>query len=241
MKKFLRNWIDDSISLYKSIPLYITIIFVLSLIGMNMLSNITLYQSEFLAIDGGFIFSWVVFLIMDLITIHFGVKGSVKLSIFAVIINLFAALIFYLIGLIPFVRDNSTFVKDVGGTWFILISSSIAFIASAIINSFLNYVIGKGFRKNPDGKLAFISRVYISTLIGQFCDNLIFSTLTFMIFAPRYWNGFCWSFLQCLTCSILFACIELGVEILFSPLGYKISKKWKEKGIGNEYLSKTKI
>lgn len=231
MKSFKKWWLD-TVSLFRRIPAYVIVLFTLSVIIMNILSNLTLYQSEYLAIDGGFIVSWITFIIMDLLTIHFGPKATIKVTIFAIVINLLSSLIFGLIGLIPFLKINEIYQTYFSGTWFILISSSIAFLASSIINAFLNYLIGKIFKKNPNGKAALACRSYVSTLIGQFLDNLIFATLTFMLFAPIFWNGFHWTITQCLTCSILFAFIETLLEIIFSPIGYKISKKWTEKGIG---------
>ena len=236
MKDKLKRWWNSTIVLFKEIPFYITIIFVLSVVGMNILANITLYQSEWLAIDGGFTVSWIVFIIMDLITIHFGAKASVKLSVFAIVINLFTSLIFYLISLVPGIRENTGFAK-VFGTFFTSISSAIAFIIGAIVNGFLNYSIGKIFKNNPDGPGAFACRTYLSTLVAQFIDNFVFATLTFMVFAPIFWNGFHWTIIQCSVCSITFALLELIMEILFSPIAYKISKRWKNEGIGKKYKS----
>ena len=63
-------------------------------------------------------------------------------------------------------------------------------IVSAAVNNFLNFAIGRLFRKNPDGRLAFAARSYVSTFIGQFFDNFVFAVLAFAVFAPRFWNGF---------------------------------------------------
>ena len=134
-------------------------------------------------------------------------------------------------------EDYSAFNTIIGGTWFILLSSTIAFFCSALINNFMNFGIGKMFKKNPDGKLAFITRSYVSTFIGQFFDNLIFAILTFMVFAPIFWDGFHWTFIQCVTCSVLGACLELVMEIIFSPFGYWLTRKWKQQGVGQQYFN----
>ncbi|MDY5937614.1 MAG: VUT family protein, partial [Bacilli bacterium] len=55
--------------------------------------------------------------------------------------------------------------------------STIAFLLSAFVNNFLNYLVGKLFKKHPDGFLAYASRTYISTAIGQFVDNLTFTLI----------------------------------------------------------------
>lgn len=232
-----KNGFRESVILMRSIPSPAVALFVISVIAMNILANKTIYQSEYLALDGGILVSWLSFLSMDVVTKHFGPKASTKMSVFAILVNLFTCLIFYLVSIIPVEgEDYTAFNSIIGGTWFILLSSTIAFLSSAVINNFLNYLIGKAFRKNPDGKLAFITRSYVSTLVGQFFDNLIFALLTFMLFAPIFWDGFHWTFVQCVTCSAIGACAELVCEIVFSPIGYAITKKWKQSDVGKAYF-----
>ena len=43
---------------------------------------------------------------------------------------------------------------------------------------------------------------------------------------------------QCIMCAFTGAIVELLCEIVFSPIGYRISNRWKEEGVGNEYLAK---
>ena len=100
----------------------------------------------------------------------------------------------------------------------------------------LNQLIGKAFKNSPDGRTAYIARSYISTFIGQFLDNFIFSLIVFTFFAPIFWNGFCWTPLQCATCALTGAVAELIMEVLFSPIGYRITVKWKAESVGKEYL-----
>ncbi len=229
--------LKETVLLLRSIPSPVVALFVTSVIAMNVLANKTIYQSEYLAIDGGILVSWLSFLTMDIVTKHFGPKASTKMSIFAICVNLLTCLIFWIVSIIPTTEDYSTFNTIIGGTWFILLSSTIAFLASAIINNFMNYLIGKMFKKNPDGKLAFITRSYVSTFIGQFFDNLIFAILTFMVFAPIFWDGFHWTFIQCVTCSLLGAGLELVLEVVFSPIGYYVTKKWKQGEVGKDYFN----
>ena len=227
----------ETVLLLRTIPSVVVALFVVSVITMNLLANKTLVQTEYLAIDGGILVSWLSFMCMDIVTKHFGPKAATRLSIFAMLVNLLACLIFYVVSIIPSNADNySKFNEIFGGTWFILLSSSIAFLCSAIINNVMNWVIGKAFKKNPDGKLAFVTRSYVSTFIGQFCDNLIFAILTFMLFAPIFWDGFHWTFVQCVTCSLIGAGLELILEVVFSPFGYWVCKNWKKQNIGHQYF-----
>lgn len=241
MNKDLKQWINREIKesrmLLRAIPASIVTLFVVSVITMNLLANKTLLQLDWIALDGGILISWLSFMCMDIITKHFGPKASNKISVLATCVNLLTCLIFYVASIIPSnATDYSAFDGIFGGTWFILLGSTIAFIISAIINNLLNWLIGKGFNKNPDGKLAFVMRCYVSTFVGQFLDNFIFSLIVFVGFAPIFWNGFHWTALQCATCALTGAIAELIMEIVFSPIGYRISKKWKENSVGAEYL-----
>ena len=237
-KEWFRRELKVTVLLLRAIPSPAVALFVVSVITMNLLANKTIYQGTYLAIDGGILVSWLSFLSMDVVTKHFGPKASTRMSVFAVLVNLLTCLIFYVVSVIPTPHeDYSAFNTIIGGTWFILLSSTIAFFCSALINNFMNFGIGKMFKKNPDGKLAFITRSYISTFIGQFFDNLIFAILTFMVFAPIFWDGFHWTFIQCVTCSVLGACLELVMEIIFSPFGYWLTRKWKQQGVGQQYFN----
>lgn len=237
LKKLIIKEKEETKVLLRSIPSIVVTLFVVSVICMNLLANKTLVMLDWIALDGGILISWLSFMCMDLITKHFGPKASNKICILAALINLLTCLIFFIVSIIPSnANDYSELNSILGGTWFILLGSTIAFIASVMINNILNYMIGKLFKKNPDGKVAFITRTYISTFIGQFLDNLIFSIIVFMLFAPIYWDGFSWSLLQCVMCALTGAVLELIMEVIFSPFGYKISKRWKENNVGKEYL-----
>lgn len=225
--------------LLRSIPSTAVSLFVVSVICMNLLANKTLFQTEWIALDGGILISWLSFLCMDIITKYFGPKASNKIAILASAINALTCLVFYIASVIPSnARDYSALDGILGGTWFILLGSTVAFLVSALINNFLNWTIGRSFKKNPDGKLAYAARTYISTFISQFLDNLIFSVIVFVIFAPIFWDGFCWTLLQCSVCALTGAFAELIMEIIFSPFGYRIVNKWKEHNVGQEYLKR---
>ena len=230
------GWQDTKL-LLRSIPSTVTALFTISVVVMNLLANKTIYQSDVIAIDGGILISWLSFLCMDIVTKAFGPKAATKLSVFAMLTNLLVCLIFYVVSVIPSDADDYTaFNTIIGGTWFILLSSTAAFMLSALVNNFLNWGIGRLFRKNPDGKLAYMTRSYVSTFIGQFIDNFVFAALTFMVFAPIFWDGFRWTFVQCVTCSLLGAGLELLMEVVFSPIGYFVLRNWKKDGVGEAYL-----
>ncbi len=237
IKKWIREEKKETDILLRSIPSTVVTLFVVSVICMNLLANKTLYQNSWLALDGGILISWLSFMCMDIITKYFGPKASNKIAVLASLINLLTCLVFYVASIIPSNANNYDALNGIlGGTWFILLGSTVAFLSSAVINNILNWLIGKAFVNSPDGKAAYAARTYISTFIGQFFDNFIFSIIVFVGFAPIFWHGFCWSVLQCFTCALTGALAELVMEVIFSPFGYRIVSKWKKQSVGKEYL-----
>lgn len=223
--------------LLRSIPVTVVTLFVVSVICMNLLANKTLFQNDWIALDGGILISWLSFMCMDIITKHFGPKASNRISLLAAAINLLTCIIFFVASIIPSnANDYTAFNSIFGGTWFILLGSTVAFLSSAVINNMLNWIIGRICEKRFDDRVVYGLQTYISTFIGQFLDNFIFSLIVFVGFAPIFWDGFCWSVLQCATCALTGAVAELIMEIIFSPIGYRIVTKWKENLVGKEYL-----
>lgn len=238
---WLRRQREETAILLRCVPATVVSLFVASIICMNLLANKTLVQTRYIALDGGILISWLSFMCMDVITKHFGPRASNKIAVLASAVNLFASLIFYIASVIPSNADDYTALNGIlGGTWFILLGSTAAFLISALVNNFLNWAIGGAFKNNPDGKLAFAARTYISTFVGQFVDNLIFALIVFVGFAPIFWDGFRWTVLQCVTCSLTGAAAELAMEVIFSPIGYRLVTKWKKYNVGSEYISYVK-
>ncbi len=229
--------------LLSSVPAFTVVMFVLSVVAMNLLANKSIdTHTTYLALDCGIIVSWVAFLSMDMLTKHFGPKAATQLSLVAIAINLMCCLIFFVASKIPgvwgesFVNGNeNNVVNDAlngtfGGTWYVLLGSTAAFAVSAVINNFLNYGIGKAFKKRPDGMLAYVLRVYVSTAVGQFVDNFVFAIIVSRIF-------FGWSWTQCVTCAVTGMLIELLCEAVFAQAGYFVCKKWRQRGVGKEYFA----
>lgn len=227
--------------LLRSVPSTILTLFAVSVIAMNLLANKSVnLPVDWLALDCGIIVSWVAFLSMDIITKHFGPKAATQVSIVAVLFNLMICIIFFIAGSIPgiwgesYVEGSETIINSAldhtfSGTWYVLLGSTTAFIISAVVNNFLNYLIGKLINKNSDSYLVYAVRTYISTAVGQFADNLVFALIVSHIF-------FGWSMLQCITCSVTGMVVELLCEVIFSPIGFSVCKKWKKDNVGKEYF-----
>jgi len=240
MKKLFSNFRD---LLRKTPPLLLTFM-VLSVIMMNLFANKSIDTGlSWLALDCGILLSWLAFLAMDVMTKCFGPGAATLASVLALVINLFFALIMFIVGHIPgtwgesYVEGSETVINTalnntMNGTWYIILGSSVAFLVSALVNNFLNHFIGRSLAHSRRDSEAdsetlpavnekfggFALRSYVSTFIGQFTDNLIFALIVSR-------NFFGWSMVQCLTCALTGAVCELLCEVLFSPLGYRISRQ----------------
>lgn len=241
LKQIIVSEIKDYKILLRNAPTVTMIFFTISVVAMNLLANKELLNVKYLALDCGFILSWMSFLCMDMLTKRFGAKAAIKLSIFTVGMNLVCAGIFFVVSKIgnnwgefyTFENDiaNQSLNNTLGGTWYVLLGSMTAFVVSAVVNALINESIGKLIKKKSF--FEYTMRSYISTMVGQFIDNLVFATMVSKVF-------FGWTWKQVIFCSIAGAVAELLSEVIFSPVGYKACKKWEEQGIGQEYINFSK-
>lgn len=235
----LKNELYELKLLFRSVPSLTVSMFIVSVIAMNLLANKSIsLPVGWLALDCGIIVSWVAFLAMDMITKRFGPKAATEVSLAAAGINLFIAAIFYIASLIPGVWGesfvdgsegviNTALDGTFGGTWYVLLGSTTAFVISSVVNNFMNFAIGKLFKK--DNFAVFAARTYISTAVGQFTDNIVFAFIVSHFF-------FGWTLVQCVTCAATGMVAELLCEVLFSRIGYGICRTWQRENVGAEYL-----
>ena len=235
--QLIRKEMDDYRILLRNVPSLVITLFVVSVIMMNLLANKELISVKYFALDCGFALSWISFLCMDMICKRFGAKAAAKISILALVINLFATLIFKVMSMTPgmwgeyystgMIEVNDGLNATFGGSWYVVLGSSIAMLAAAATNSFLNYFVAR--RLKYGGYKAFAVRSFVSTGIGQFVDNLTFALIV-------SYHFFGWSAAQVLVCSLTGAAAELLCEVIFSPVGYKVCRQWEEENVGKQYL-----
>ena len=234
----LSKWYKDYVLLLRSVPSLVMALFTVSVVLMNLLANKEISLNiSWLALDCGITMSWLSFLCMDMLTKRFGAKASIQLSLTAMIINLFVCGVLFLISNIPgnwgaFYTYNDGVANDalnstIGGTWYVVLGSACAFAASAILNASLNAMIGKACKK--DNFASYALRSYLSTIVAQFADNFIFAFMVSHVF-------FGWNMLQVVTCSLTGCIVELLCEVIFSPIGYRVCKKWDSENVGAAYL-----
>ena len=240
-KSRLKREITEFRVLLKSVPSLVLALFIMSVFSMNLLANKSInIPVDWLALDCGIIVSWFAFFTMDILTKRFGPRAATEITVLAIAVNLFFCLLLFLGSVIPgmwgesFVDGNEALINGAldntfGGTWYVVIGSTVAFLASAIVNNLSNYGIGKLFKKKPDGLVAYIMRAYVSTAVGQFLDNLVFALIVSHFF-------FGWTITQCITCALTGMVAELLCEAVFFYPGYAITRRWMRNGVGEEYL-----
>lgn len=245
MKKIcqlIRREHEDFKLLMRSIPSLTITLFVLSVVCANLMANKELVNYKYVAVDCGTVFSWIMFLCMDVICKRWGGRAAMKVSLLALAINLGVCGSFALLSLAPgswgafydsgLVEVNSALNATFGGSWYVVLGSSIAFLVSSAVNALLNSAIGAATKLA--GFKAFALRSYVSTAVAQLVDNLIFTTLVSKIF-------FGWTWTQVLVCALIQATWELLCEVLFSGLGYKVVCSWEKEQVGQEYLTRREV
>lgn len=240
-QKIVKEWREFRV-LLKSVPSLVAVLFILSVFSMNLLANKSIdIPVDWLALDCGIIVSWFAFFTMDILTKHFGPKAATEFTVLAIVVNLFFCLLLFIGSVIPgawgesYVEGSEEIINGAldatfGGTWYVVLGSTLAFLVSAIVNNVSNFGIGKLFKKNPDGIAAYVLRSYVSTAVGQFVDNL-----TFALVVSHFFFG--WTLLQCVTCALTGMLVELLCEGIFFYPGFIITRRWKKNRVGEEYFT----
>ena len=240
MKKILTQTKDA----LRAIPGMVTAIFILSVVVMNLLANKSIFNTPWLASTSGVFVSWVTFLCMDSVCKRFGYKAATLLNTVGMIVNLLSAILFMLIVKIPGVwaasfagateeiasAINTGVDVTFSSTWYIVVGSAAAMFLGGVVNSGMNHIVGVKV-DNQGTYIGFAIRSFISTAAGQFVDNFVFG-----LFVSYFFFG--WTMQQVIVCSFMMMLLELAFEIVFSPIGYRLAKRWKSENVGGEYIAK---
>lgn len=178
--------------------------------------------------DSGILISWLVFACMDIITELFDKKTAVKYFTIASVLNVFFTLVFLIAIVIPGIdaEMSDAFAMVVGTNWRIVVASVVAFWLGNYVNAFIMYIM-RVKSKNSKRTISFIARAIISTLLGQFVDNAIFSIIAFApIGIPGTYELDMLSILQNVAIG---TSIEVCIEAAFAPLTALFVKYLKKK------------
>lgn len=236
----MRSKIKNLALLFRSLPPIFTALYFLSVVLMNLLAGKELLNLPYLALDCGFLLSWVSFLFMDMMCKYYGPREAAEVAVVALIVNLFCCILFRFVSVVPghwseyynVAEEYSEAVdmslnRAIGGSWYVLMGSTVAMFLSSVTNSSVFAFVSRFTR--GDGFASFAIRSYVSTTVGQFVDNLTFTAIVSHVI-------FGWSWTQVWICALLSAFLETAFEIIFSPLSYKVCLMWKRMGIGKPYI-----
>ena len=233
--KQIKKVVADYKLLLQNVPTGMTLFFVVSTLLMNLAASKIIFNAFNVAVTGGFILSWAPFLAMDTVTKRFGARASIMLNILSAAFNVFAVIFLWIVAAVPTETPYPEFNYIYSGVWFIVVSSTLAFIISGVVNSLINAAIGKLFQ-NKTSAIEFYSRSYVSTFVGQAIDNFLFIFGVYVLAAPKFWGLEPMPILTCLGTAIVGGLFELIAEIVLSPAGFKIVKNWEEANVGHDYI-----
>ena len=180
----------------------------------NLFEMKTLGTAAFAFAGGGILLSWATFMIMDITTELFGKKETMKIYTFAGLLNLFIVVLSQVVILIPGVypEQNAAFAQIFSNGVRTALSSFTAFWFGNFVN--MQIMIKLKSKSNSNSKFLLFIRAVVSTIFGQFVDNLLFATLAF---APIGLSLFETSWTTILTTSSFGTCMESIIESVFVP------------------------
>ncbi len=189
-------------------------------VSMNIFCMKSLsFGTPYILCDAGLLISWLVFLVSNVIVEVWGKKTSVVLISFAAVISFVIMVIGRLIVFIPTLPEYA----EQAHAYELIFSNGPRTIFASVtafwIGNYINvHIIARIKdaleRKAKDNRFYFFLRAVISTLIGQWVDNILFMTLAF---APVGLSLYEMAWKDILSSAFYGTFIELFVEAFFVP------------------------
>lgn len=234
----------------RSVPSLALALITVATVLMNILANKSIINLPWLIQDAGILMSWVGFLVGDLLVKAFGSKNAIRVNLTCLGISLFISGLLAIVAVVPGewspVFDptinpgdlgsniNAAVNSVMGNVWYVILGSAVASAVGLVVNGLTQGLLIKKIEaKHGDRYWGFFVASASSTMIGQIIDNMVFALLVSVKF-------FGWTWTQVMVCSLTGAIFELIIELVFSPLTYRISKNWKKNGIGTEWIKADK-
>lgn len=170
----------------------------------------------------------ITYIASDVFSEVYGYKWTRRTAWISFIMNLIMVAFFELAIVMPGETDLSV----LHSTWFLLLASLIAYM----VGDFMNDLVFVKMKKKH-GEKGFIWRAALSSLVGEFCDSLIYIPLG-MAILPKLILGFPFmTWAQVGLCVIIQPLFKVCYELIVSPITYGLSKKLKqiERDAGNIY------
>ncbi|MFA5023944.1 MAG: queuosine precursor transporter [Patescibacteria group bacterium] len=193
-------------------------VFFVSVLLISNVASTKIVDLHWFTFDGGTLLFPLSYIFGDILTEVYGYKKSRQVIWLGFFAALMMSLVFIVVGKLPAAtgwENQAAYDKILGLTPRIVIASLIAYFCGEFSNSF---ILAK-MKIATKGKWLW-TRIIGSTLVGEFFDSLIFVLIAFSGLFPA-------SLL--ITLIISNYIFKTLVEILFTPLTYKIIKFLKKK------------
>lgn len=263
---FLKDFFNPKewLKLLRSVPAMALTLIVLSGVLMNILAAKSIINlpanfssknwftngdNMWIVQDAGIIVSWLGFLAGDLLVKAFGSKNAVRINLTSLFLSLFISLLLIGVSKVPGTWSpvfnevlnpgisneaeiiNGALNEVIGNVWFVILGSAAATFVGILVNNITHGILLKKlYQKRGEHYVGYFIAAGASTVIGQFIDNIVFALIVGV-------NFFGWSYFSVVMCSLLGALVEFVVEMLFTPLTYKLSKNWSKNGIGDDWMN----
>jgi uncharacterized integral membrane protein (TIGR00697 family) len=203
-------------------------VFFVSVLLISNIASTKIVDLKWFTFDGGTLLFPLSYIFGDILTEVYGYKKSKQVIWLGFFSALMMALVLMLVGKLPSASDwnnQDAYNLILGSTPRIILASLVAYFCGEFINSF---ILAK-MKILTKGKWLW-TRTVGSTLVGEFIDSLIFVVIAFAGILPT-------SLL--ITLIISNYIFKTLIEILFTPLTYKIVKFLKSREGEDFYDYKT--
>ena len=180
----------------------------------NLFEMKTLGTPNFAFGGGGVMLSWATFMLMDIATELFGKKDTMKIYTFAGLVNLLIVALAQIIIAIPgtYPEQNAAFAQIFSNGFRTAFASFAAFWVGNFVN--MQVMLKMKSADKTGSKFMLFLRAVLSTIFGQFVDDMLFATLAF---APIGLSLFEMTWKDILTSSLVGVFNETVIETIWMP------------------------
>jgi hypothetical protein len=203
-------------------------VFFVSVLLISNIASTKIIDLKWFIFDGGTLLFPLSYIFGDILTEVYGYKKAKNVIWLGFFMALMMSLVFIVVGTLPAAsgwNNQSAYDLILGVTPRIVIASLVAYAFGSFSNSF---ILAK-MKILTKGRILW-SRTIGSTIVGEFVDSIIFILIAFYGILPN-------SLL--ITLIISNYLFKTGIEILFTPLTYKVVSFLKKKESEDYYDTDT--
>lgn len=203
-------------------------VFFVSVLLISNIASTKIVDLKWFTFDGGTLLFPLSYIFGDILTEVYGYKQSRKVIWLGFFMALLMAVIFMVVGALPSApgwENQGAYDLILGLTPRIVLASLLAYSAGEFSNS---YILAK-MKIWTKGKMLW-TRTIGSTIVGELIDSLIFIIIAFGGILPGS---------LIITLIISNYLFKTGIEILFTPITYRVVKFLKKSEVEDYYDTKT--